>query len=439
VEISQVICQDCGTEFQVRTDNYVPILMSLFCVAAVTAFPASAPAQRIDPPFRQDLVGSVVPSTLNFLRVMISGRVTFVDIEEATIVLRSDITDCDPRRPFTNCPLTIERLYIRVGSFDFGRVRVRELDIRNEEPISISGLSRSIPPGAPFRIRIEYHQNRDVSAVGTFSSRGSAIENNSSIVVFFPGSPPGNTRTEIALGLDLSGTLDNRRVTLEAHVGFQVVNQLPIARASSSQSFDPATCTPTVVLDASETTDPDDNLSSLRWFDDNGTFVGEGPTIEIPVEEGRPEFGFLLVAEDDIGAAATARTTITPEPAVCIISVPIDIEPSELPNLIHISNDPNRIRVTTVAILTSPTFDATTVDATTVRFGKTGAEAAPVQAVLADANGDGMQDYVFRFYTRDTGLQCGDTSAVLTGMTLMGRDIMGSDEIVTVRGGATCP
>jgi hypothetical protein len=121
------------------------------------------------------------------------------------------------------------------------------------------------------------------------------------------------------------------------------------------------------------------------------------------------------------------------------IEVAIDIEPGEFPNLIHISNDPNRIEVTTVAILTTPTFDATTVEPSTVRFGETGTEAAPVQETLADVNGDGTLDLVLRFRTQATGLQCGDTFALLTGETVSGQAIQGSDSIVTVRGGDICP
>jgi hypothetical protein len=121
------------------------------------------------------------------------------------------------------------------------------------------------------------------------------------------------------------------------------------------------------------------------------------------------------------------------------LTVTIDIKPGEFPNRINITRDPNRIEVIPVAILTTPTFDATTVDPATVRFGKTGTEAAPVRAALEDADGDGTIDLVLHFRTQDTGLQCGDTSAVLTGKTVSGQAIQGSDSIVTVRGGVICP
>jgi len=121
-----------------------------------------------------------------------------------------------------------------------------------------------------------------------------------------------------------------------------------------------------------------------------------------------------------------------------VLNVALDVKPGEFPNLINISRDPNRIEVITVAILTTPTFDATEVDPTTVRFGKTGTEASPVQVAFQDADGDGTLDLVLHFRTQDTGLQCGDTSASLTSKTVSGQAIMGSDAIVTTRGGAIC-
>ena|SRR5215213_339751 len=85
-----------------------------------------------------------------------------------------------------------------------------------------------------------------------------------------------------------------------------------------------------------------------------------------------------------------------------------------------------------VAILTTATFDGTTVDPSTVRFGATGTEAAPVHFTLEDVDGDGDIDMVLHFNTQDTGLVCGLTSVSLSGETVSGQVIAGSDSIKTV-------
>ena len=86
-----------------------------------------------------------------------------------------------------------------------------------------------------------------------------------------------------------------------------------------------------------------------------------------------------------------------------------------------------------VAILTTAAFDATTVDPRTVRFGRTGTEAAAGQVALEDVNGDGFPDMLLSFNTWDTGIKCGDTTAVLVGATVDGQPIHGADTMQTVR------
>jgi hypothetical protein len=86
-----------------------------------------------------------------------------------------------------------------------------------------------------------------------------------------------------------------------------------------------------------------------------------------------------------------------------------------------------------VAIFSVNGFDATTVDSSTVRFGATGAEAAPVRVALRDVDGDGDLDMVLRFAIPETGITCGDTSASLTGQTAQGLSIIGSSPIKTVQ------
>lgn len=109
-------------------------------------------------------------------------------------------------------------------------------------------------------------------------------------------------------------------------------------------------------------------------------------------------------------------------------TVPIDIKPGSFPNSVN----PNSRGLIPVAILTTDSFDASTVDPTTVRFGRTGTEAAPVHFALDDVNGDGYTDMILHFDTQSTGVVCGDTAASLEGKRFSGQAIKGSDSINTV-------
>jgi hypothetical protein len=110
------------------------------------------------------------------------------------------------------------------------------------------------------------------------------------------------------------------------------------------------------------------------------------------------------------------------------IAVKIDIKPGSFPNSVN----PKSKGKIPVAILTTESFDATTVDPTAVLFGRTGTEAAPVHFALEDIDGDGNTDMILHFKTQNTGIRCGDTSASLTGNTVSGQAIEGSDPIRTV-------
>ena len=110
------------------------------------------------------------------------------------------------------------------------------------------------------------------------------------------------------------------------------------------------------------------------------------------------------------------------------VQVTIDIKPGEFPNSIN----PRSNGVIPIAILTTATFDATTVDPTTVLFGATGTEAAAVNSALQDVDGDGDTDLLLLFNTQATDIHCGDTSASLTGETFSKQAIEGADGIRTV-------
>ena len=110
------------------------------------------------------------------------------------------------------------------------------------------------------------------------------------------------------------------------------------------------------------------------------------------------------------------------------IQVAIDVKPGGFPNAIN----PNSNGVIAVAVLTTDAFDATTVDPSTVHFGKTGTEANPERYALEDIDLNGDLDLILHFQTQDTGIACGDTSAFLTGETFDDEMIEGTDYILTV-------
>jgi hypothetical protein len=139
--------------------------------------------------------------------------------------------------------------------------------------------------------------------------------------------------------------------------------------------------------------------------------------LSIPVlatdQLGEPRVGIC-----DIGA-------IEFQPPVLIVAV--DIRPGSPNNNI----DPNGNALIPVAILSTNGFDATTVDRSSLRFGPN--EAIPNgSGHLRDTDHDGLVDLVLQFRVEDSGIQCGDTSASITGQTVDGIPIQGTDTIRTV-------
>jgi len=110
------------------------------------------------------------------------------------------------------------------------------------------------------------------------------------------------------------------------------------------------------------------------------------------------------------------------------IPVTIDVKPNSFPNSIN----PKSKGVIPVAVLTTDTFDATTIDPLSIKFGPN--EAAEVHDIghEEDVDGDGDIDLLLHFSTQATGIACEHTSVYLTGETVGGQTIQGADSIKTV-------
>lgn len=116
----------------------------------------------------------------------------------------------------------------------------------------------------------------------------------------------------------------------------------------------------------------------------------------------------------------------TPHEPVTLVD--IDVKPGSDPNSIQ----PGSRGLIPVAILTTVDFDALQVDVQSLTFGPGGAGAAHRMGHREDVDGDGDVDQVVHFRTRDAELVCGETGAELSGETLEGQLIRGSDSIRTV-------
>ena len=103
----------------------------------------------------------------------------------------------------------------------------------------------------------------------------------------------------------------------------------------------------------------------------------------------------------------------------------IDIRPGQFPNRVN----PHSHALLRVALLATDAFDLALVDPRTVRFGPAGAR--PVGVREHDVDGDGRLDVIYYFKTNDTGVACGDMSAILVGVSGEGQTFAGTDSVQT--------
>ena len=118
-------------------------------------------------------------------------------------------------------------------------------------------------------------------------------------------------------------------------------------------------------------------------------------------------------------------------------NVEIDIQPADPSNEVILNSN----GVVAVAVLTTPNFDAATVDASDlsrIRFGDVNvtARVTPVRESVADVDGDGDLDRVFVFSARAVrqsgALTASSTQAELTGITFSGVQFRGVDAVTVI-------
>jgi hypothetical protein len=211
--------------------------------------------------------------------------------------------------------------------------------------------------------------------------------------------------------------------------------------ATSSGTFDPSTTLATFLL--SHDNDPlvvsYESVATYLKLEPGtyfATFVPHGEDGGILLRSATTPFNYTAeVATISTWDPETGTAVLSQTPgAVRLVGVPlltvaVDIKPGHSPNYL----DLKRSKMLPVAILTTATFDATTVDPAMVLFGATGVEASPTRYVRRDVDGDGKVDTLLFFNTKDTSLTCSDDSATVSGETFDGQAFEGTDTVQVVR------
>ena len=157
--------------------------------------------------------------------------------------------------------------------------------------------------------------------------------------------------------------------------------------------------------------------------------VVDGSLLDI---ESQPQYVIQVSVADPSGLSALATMTINLTAVNENLTVLIDIQPGSDSNSINLKSH-GKIDV---AILSSPTFDALSVDVESLLFGRTGTEDSEsrqkhggVHYRIEDINGDGLLDLVVQFEINQTDFQVGDTVGILTGKTISGVSFVAQDDI----------
>jgi hypothetical protein len=162
---------------------------------------------------------------------------------------------------------------------------------------------------------------------------------------------------------------------------------------------------------------------------DNFTIIAFGYTNEYSISfSGYDKDGNISI-QDFHGLIPQYILSYSPEPGSQIHvsqAVKIDVKPGSEPNSINPTNQ----GVIPVAILTTETFDASTIDSNTVEFGR--GKAKPIKTAFEDIDNDGDLDLVLYFRTQQVKIEKEDTQIFLTGKTKDGISIIGWDSIRVV-------
>jgi hypothetical protein len=136
----------------------------------------------------------------------------------------------------------------------------------------------------------------------------------------------------------------------------------------------------------------------------------------------------LVISDNNTGGGPSGGAFYAVITVNTAVSVSIDIKPGSIPNSINLNSN----GVVPVAILSTSTFDARTVDPLSVTLAGASVKLkgnGTAQAAFQDVNGDGRLDLVAQVGTQALELSSTDTVAIVNGRTFDGTLITGQDYV----------
>lgn len=252
-------------------------------------------------------------------------------------------------------------------------------------------LNRPLGPDDPDQVSIDYATER------SNATPGQDFTPTSGTLTFVKGGP-----TTLTFPVE---TFDNTKFTGDKQIVIRLTNPVDVERGALFQG--------SVLIDDNDPFDPklldDFEQGAYLWSADDAV------TLTTPD-----------VSSDD----AMARPDQDAVEAILEVKTPVVADIEVLGSLCTKGNG-----VVPVHLLSTPVFDATAVDHTTVRFGdatethRSGRDKTPTRHV-ADLNADGLQDLLFHFRVSETGYDCDSTDLALTGEMQDGTPIIAGGDPV---------
>ena len=245
-------------------------------------------------------------------------------------------------------------------------------------------LTRPLGPDDPDQLSIDYATERSNAVPGE------EFTPTSGTLTFVKGGP-----SELSFEVE---TFDDTKFEGDEQIVIRLTNPVDIERGTLFQG--------SVLIDDDDPFDPkllDDFEQGAYLWDAQGDATIDAMRVETGSPDARP------------GQDAVEH--------VGVVDVPVAIDVA-----FRSAGCPKGNAVLPVHILSPPVFDATAIDHTTVRLGVAGEtrvdrRTGEARRQVADVNGDGLDDLVFLFRFRETGLSCDRSSWSVTGETFDGQPI----------------